>query len=83
MEIGYAPATVVSGEAGPFTGMSSCLFSAKDNSLTFTHLGALIGVFATKNGGSGTALSYFSRWRYTGVAQQIDFDEYSPPIPVF
>ncbi|KAH7008935.1 glycosyl hydrolase [Ilyonectria destructans] len=42
-ELGQAPATIVSGGMGPFTG-------------------ALLGVYATSNGGPGSTESYVSRW---------------------
>ncbi|KAF1984403.1 glycoside hydrolase family 43 protein [Aulographum hederae CBS 113979] len=40
--------------------------------------GTLVGAYATTNGGNGTTKAYISRWKYTPVAQQIDFDEYVP-----
>ncbi|KAH7183932.1 glycosyl hydrolase [Fusarium oxysporum] len=33
--------------------------------------GTIVGVFATKNGGKGKTPAYFSRWRYTAVAQEV------------
>lgn len=39
-------------------------------------LGTLVGAYSTSNGGDGKTPAYFSRWRYTPVAQQIDFDEF-------
>ena len=64
--IGHAPATVVSGGNSSF-------------------VGSLIGAYATCNGLGATNAScppggygYFSRWRYFGLAQEIDFDEYAP-----
>ncbi|TFL04452.1 glycosyl hydrolase [Pterulicium gracile] len=34
--------------------------------------GAILGVYATSNGGQGKTPAYFSRWRYTPVGQKID-----------
>ncbi|CAI7583043.1 unnamed protein product [Penicillium viridicatum] len=53
LRLGQAPATIVSGGVGPFTG-------------------SLVGVYATNNNGKGLTKSYISRWRYTGLAQEID-----------
>lgn len=39
--------------------------------------GVFVGVYATTNGnGEGGAKSYFSDWRYEGIAQAIGIDEY-------
>jgi hypothetical protein len=40
--------------------------------------GALVGAYATANNGTGTTLAYISRWRYTGIAQQIDNNTFVP-----
>jgi hypothetical protein len=40
--------------------------------------GALVGAYATANNGTGTAPAYISRWRYTGIAQQIDNNTFVP-----
>ncbi|KAJ7167820.1 xylosidase : arabinofuranosidase [Mycena filopes] len=40
--------------------------------------GALVGAYATANNGTGTTPAYISRWRYTGIAQQIDNDTFVP-----
>ncbi|KAJ6110933.1 hypothetical protein N7486_003168 [Penicillium sp. IBT 16267x] len=53
LRLGQAPATIVSGGAGPFTG-------------------SLVGVYATNNNGNGSTKPCISRWRYTGLAQEID-----------
>ncbi|KAI7230497.1 xylosidase : arabinofuranosidase [Hortaea werneckii] len=65
--IGHASAEVVSGGSGPF-------------------VGALLGAYATCNGAGSTnsttcpdgGNAYFSRWRYTGAAQEIAEDEFVP-----
>ncbi|KAK4547115.1 hypothetical protein LTR36_001336 [Oleoguttula mirabilis] len=65
--LGYFSAIVVSGGSGEFTG-------------------ALLGAYATCNGAGASGQTrcpsggdaYFSRWRYTGVAQEVDFDQYVP-----
>jgi hypothetical protein len=31
-----------------------------------------LGVYATNNNGKGSTKAYISRWRYTGLAQEID-----------
>ncbi|KAI0445773.1 xylosidase : arabinofuranosidase [Xylaria telfairii] len=36
--------------------------------------GALLGSYATSNGGNGTSPSYLRNWIYTPIAQQIDID---------
>ncbi|GKT44689.1 uncharacterized protein ColSpa_04870 [Colletotrichum spaethianum] len=36
--------------------------------------GTIVGAYATNNGGKGKTPAYFSRWRYTPVAQKIDDD---------
>ncbi|KAJ9130760.1 Xylosidase [Pleurostoma richardsiae] len=38
--------------------------------------GTLIGAYATSNGGNGTTPAYFSRWRYTPMAQEISAGEF-------
>lgn len=38
--------------------------------------GTLLGVYATTNGGNQSMEGYVSRWRYTPVAQQIDYDNF-------
>lgn len=43
-----------------------------------SHIGTLIGAYATSNGGNGTTPAYFSRWRYTPVAQAIGDEEFVP-----
>ncbi|KAJ7019238.1 xylosidase : arabinofuranosidase [Mycena alexandri] len=40
--------------------------------------GALVGAYATANNGTGTTPAYISRWRYTGIAQQIDNNTFVP-----
>ncbi|OLN87271.1 Non-reducing end alpha-L-arabinofuranosidase BoGH43A 5 [Colletotrichum chlorophyti] len=40
--------------------------------------GAIIGAYATNNGGKGQTPAYFSRWRYTPVAQKIEQDTVIP-----
>jgi hypothetical protein len=35
------------------------------------NIGALVGVYATSNGGNGTTPAYFSKWRYNSIAQEI------------
>ncbi|GAB1729134.1 hypothetical protein NU195Hw_g3398t1 [Hortaea werneckii] len=65
--IGHASAEVVSGGSGPF-------------------VGTLLGAYATCNGAGSTnsttcpdgGNAYFSRWRYSGAAQQIAEDEFVP-----
>ncbi|CAN9194758.1 hypothetical protein AA0112_g12701 [Alternaria arborescens] len=57
--LGTAPATVVSGGVGDFTG-------------------SLVGVYATTNGGNGSASAYVSRWRYQGLAQAVDHRVFIP-----
>jgi hypothetical protein len=64
--IGSASALVVSGGSGPFTGN-------------------VLGVYATCNGEVGEESAcanggeaYFSRWRYSGTAQQIGYSEWVP-----
>ncbi|KAF2223026.1 glycosyl hydrolase [Elsinoe ampelina] len=53
LDFGFAPATVLFGGTGSFTG-------------------TLLGMYAMINGGTGGMPAYFSWWRYTGEAQQID-----------
>ncbi|KAH8587255.1 xylosidase : arabinofuranosidase [Bisporella sp. PMI_857] len=43
---------------------------------TGLYTGAILGTYATRNGGTGTAAAYISRWRYKGVAQYIGNGEY-------
>ncbi|KAI9162971.1 Non-reducing end alpha-L-arabinofuranosidase BoGH43A [Paramyrothecium foliicola] len=40
--------------------------------------GTILGAYATNNGGEGTTPAYFSKWRYTPVAQKIDHDTVVP-----
>lgn len=42
------------------------------------NVGTLIGAYATSNGGKGSTPAYFSRWRYTPLAQEIDAGVYKP-----
>ena len=47
------------------------------NSKLITVIGTIIGVFATKNGNEEEkAPAYFSRWRYTPVAQAVEEGKY-------
>ena len=73
LRLGQAPATIVSGGAGPFTGMY-VLFPriAYFYQADFHFLGYLVGVYATNNNGKESTKSYISGWRYTGLAQEID-----------
>jgi beta-xylosidase len=42
-------------------------------------VGTILGAFATTNGRVGNeSLSYLERWRYTPIAQEIDFGVYNP-----
>jgi hypothetical protein len=40
--------------------------------------GSLVGAYATANNGTGTTPAYFSRWRYRGIAQEIDTNTFVP-----
>ncbi|GAT29299.1 arabinofuranosidase [Aspergillus luchuensis] len=40
--------------------------------------GALVGAYATKNGGVGYTPAYISRWRYQGQGQEIDYGRIVP-----
>ncbi|GKT56640.1 xylosidase arabinofuranosidase [Colletotrichum tofieldiae] len=40
--------------------------------------GTIVGAYATNNGGQGKTPAYFSRWRYTPVAQKISEDVVVP-----
>ncbi|GJD04296.1 xylosidase : arabinofuranosidase [Colletotrichum higginsianum] len=40
--------------------------------------GTVVGAYATNNGGQGKTPAYFSRWRYTPVAQKIEQDTVVP-----
>lgn len=42
------------------------------------YTGALVGVFASSNGGSDTRFAYVSRWRYQGYAQMISEGVFTP-----
>ncbi|KAI9157922.1 glycoside hydrolase family 43 protein [Paramyrothecium foliicola] len=41
-------------------------------------VGSLVGAFASTNGGNRTTKAYFSKWRYTDIAQEIAKGEYVP-----
>jgi hypothetical protein len=74
-KLGEAPATIFSGGTGPFTGMFWFLVSSIflwNAILTLSRPGTLVGVYATSNGGEGVTESYISRWRYEGLAQEVD-----------
>lgn len=43
-----------------------------------TVVGALVGAYATKNGGVGYTPAYISRWRYQGQGQEIDYGRIVP-----
>ncbi|KAJ5723628.1 hypothetical protein N7488_001663 [Penicillium malachiteum] len=58
--LGTAPATILSGGDGEFTGNVVDKFP-----------GTLIGAYATSNGGIGMTDAYISRWRYQGKGQDI------------
>ncbi|OBT55528.1 hypothetical protein VE04_05582 [Pseudogymnoascus sp. 24MN13] len=64
--IAYAKALLVSGGTG--------IFTARIANLVVLLLGALVGAYATSNGGNGTTNSYLSNWRYEGQGQEIDYD---------
>jgi beta-xylosidase len=73
--LGEAPAAIVSGGVGPFTGtfwFPVSLILVCNAILTLPHSGTLVGVYATSNGGKGSTESYISRWRYEGLAQEVD-----------
>jgi beta-xylosidase len=66
--LGYAPATILSGGSGAF-------------------IGTLVGAYATCNGVGGIKNTcgpggdaYFSRWRYTGIAQEIAAGVFEPNV---
>ncbi|KAF7358281.1 Xylosidase: arabinofuranosidase protein [Mycena venus] len=40
--------------------------------------GAALGAYVTANNGTSTTPAYISRWRYTGIAQQIDNNTFVP-----
>jgi hypothetical protein len=40
--------------------------------------GAALGAYVTANNGTGTTPAYISRWRYIGIAQQIDANTFVP-----
>ncbi|KAH7378084.1 glycosyl hydrolase [Cadophora sp. MPI-SDFR-AT-0126] len=42
--------------------------------------GSLVGVYATSNCGNGSIPAYVSRWRYQGIAQEVDFGQFIPSI---
>lgn len=43
------------------------------------YTGAILGVFATTNGGASTGSpAYFGNWNYTGVAQEVEKDMFVP-----
>ncbi|KAJ7250981.1 xylosidase : arabinofuranosidase [Mycena rebaudengoi] len=41
-------------------------------------IGAALGAYVTANNGTGTTPAYISRWRYIGIAQQIDANTFVP-----
>jgi hypothetical protein len=49
-------------------------YGARIANLVVLLLGALVGAYATSNGGNGTTNSYLSNWRYEGQGQEIDYD---------
>jgi hypothetical protein len=73
--LGEAPAAIISGGVGPFTGtfwFVVSLILICNAILTLPRSGTLVGVYATSNGGKGATESYISRWRYEGLAQEVD-----------
>lgn len=69
-QISTAPATRPH-ESRILAVFSGALISGHD---VFT--GDLLGVYASTNGGNHTLEGHVSRWRYTPIAQQIDFNEF-------
>ncbi|OJJ01877.1 hypothetical protein ASPVEDRAFT_83401 [Aspergillus versicolor CBS 583.65] len=43
-------------------------------------LGTLVGIYATSNGGQGGTPSYWTRWSYSSVAQEIYDGEVVPTL---
>jgi hypothetical protein len=39
-------------------------------------VGGLLGTYATTNGANRTVQTYLSRWRYTPVAQEVNYGEF-------
>ncbi|KAI7783966.1 Xylosidase : arabinofuranosidase [Diaporthe eres] len=70
---GVAPASR-SGEYREIGSASALIVSGGTGPFT----GTIVGAYATNNGGKGKTPAYFSRWRYTPVAQKIDGDTFVP-----
>ncbi|CZR61324.1 related to xylosidase : arabinofuranosidase [Phialocephala subalpina] len=75
-DLGIAPASIVSGGTGPYTG-KYCTQIDVIEYLLITFSGALLGPYPTTNGGAGTTTAaYISEWRYEGAAQYVGNGEY-------
>ena len=56
-----------------FTGAATSADSTKSRADITNHVqGTLVGIYATSNGGEGTAPAYFSEWTYVGQGQYRD-----------
>lgn len=78
IEMGLASSDIVSGGflgTSPFIAIHLwiCKFP---RTLTYFVPGTLLGIYATSHNGTGEAASYWSRWRYNPVAQQVDNDKF-------
>ena len=84
--LGYAEATIVSGGTGPYNGEYSVPFLSTQFGwckylADVLVVGALVGTYATSNGGPGNTGSYVGRWRYYGQGQKVDYGDFVPSIP--
>ncbi|KAL4886901.1 glycosyl hydrolase [Aspergillus karnatakaensis] len=67
-----------------FVASSSCgigdirMGSVSSDIVSGGFLGSLVGIYATNNNGTGETPSYWSRWRYRPVSQEIDEGEFAP-----
>jgi hypothetical protein len=47
-------------------------FSPSLGSANVSLLGVILGVYNTKSGGNGSSKAWFSGWKYTPIAQEVD-----------
>ncbi|KAJ4417160.1 hypothetical protein N0V82_006360, partial [Gnomoniopsis sp. IMI 355080] len=73
-EIQAANSTHYSFSVGPADAQSQMqsLLYASNSALSYGFTGALMGIYATSNGGSGTTPAYFSEWLYIPQGQYLN-----------
>jgi hypothetical protein len=73
--VGTANTTIVSGPGNASGKWNEHPLSLSLKLINVNSIGGLLGAYATTNGANRTVQMYISRWRYTPVAQEIDYGD--------